>query len=117
MVSGRASQAIKCILCTINAWINERAKPRKKAGEGIRILYFEVLGTDSLDIGTLEELKIKVKYLKTTTREIVESEEVLNSLILNLTYNTNTIEGSTMTLDDTKEVLFNNKALANRTQI
>ena len=63
------------------------------------------------------ELKGKVKYLKTTTREIVYSQEVLNSLFLNLTYHTNTIEGSTMTLDDTKEVLFNNKVLTNRTQV
>ncbi|HEY4963478.1 MAG TPA: Fic family protein [Candidatus Saccharimonadales bacterium] len=101
---------------TINAWVNERAVPRKKAVESIRILYFEILGADSLDIGTLEELNGKIKYLKTTVREIIDNDEVLNSLILNLTYHTNTIEGSTMTLDDTKEVLFNNKILTNRTQ-
>jgi len=102
---------------TLNAWVNERAKPRKKATEDIRLVYFEILGTDSLDIGSLEELKDKVKYLKTTAGEIINNEKVLNSLILNLTYNTNTIEGSTMTLDDTKEVLFNNKVLTNRTQV
>jgi len=102
---------------TINAWVNKRAEPRKKAAESIRILFFEILGEDSLDIGALDELKQKVKYLKTTVREIVDNEEVLNRLILNLTYHTNTIEGSTMTLDDTKEVLFNNKILTNRTQV
>jgi Fic family protein/DNA-binding XRE family transcriptional regulator len=102
---------------TLNAWVNERAKPRKNAAEAIRILYFEILGADSLDIGTLEELKGKVKYLKTNARKITDNEEVLNSLILNFTYHTNTIEGSTMTLDDTKEVLFNNKILTNRTQV
>lgn len=102
---------------TVNAWINKRAEPRKKAAEAIRLLYFEILGADSLDSGVLEELKRKVKYLKTTVREIVANEEVLNNLILDLTYHTNTIEGSTMTLDDTKEVLFNNKILTNRTQL
>src|ERR1017187_7532926 len=71
---------------TLNAWVNERARPRKKATEDIRLLYFEVLGSDSLDIGALEELKNKVKYLKTTVREIVDNEEVLSRLILNLTY-------------------------------
>jgi len=50
-------------------------------------------------------------------QEVIDNEEVLNRLILNLTYHTNTIEGSTMTLDDTKEVLFNNKILTNRTQV
>jgi Fic family protein/DNA-binding XRE family transcriptional regulator len=102
---------------TLNAWVNERTKPRKKATEDIRLVYFTVLGSDNLDIGALEELKNKIKYLKTTVREIVNNEEVLSSLILNLTYHTNTIEGSTMTLDDTKEVLFNNKILTNRTQV
>jgi Fic family protein/DNA-binding XRE family transcriptional regulator len=102
---------------TLNAWVNERAKPRQKATEAIRLLYFEILGTDSLDKGALEELKSKVKYLKTSTRAIIDNEEALNSLILNLTYHTNTIEGSTMTLEDTKEVLFNNKILTNRTQV
>ena len=34
---------------TVNAWINERAKPRKKAAEAIRLLYFEILGSDSLE--------------------------------------------------------------------
>ncbi|HUD81023.1 MAG TPA: Fic family protein [Patescibacteria group bacterium] len=102
---------------TLNAWVNARANPRKKATEDIRLLYFEVLGSDSLDIGALEELIDKVKYLKTTVQEVIDNEEVLNRLILNLTYHTNTIEGSTMTLDDTKEVLFNNKILTNRTQV
>lgn len=102
---------------TLNAWVNERAVPRKKAVDAIRILFFEILGADSLDTGTLEELKEKVKYLKTTARKIVDNEEILSSLVLNLTYHTNTIEGSTMTLDDTKEVLFNNRVLANRTQV
>ena len=102
---------------TLNSWVNTRSEPRKKAADAIRILYFEILGADSLDIGALEELKEQVKVLKTTVRKIVDNEEVLNKLILNLTYHTNTIEGSTMTLDDTKEVLFNNRTLTNRTQV
>jgi len=102
---------------TLNSWVNTRSKPRKKAADTIRILYYEILGADSLDLGALEELKKSVKDLKTTVRKIVDNEEILNKLILNLTYHTNTIEGSTMTLDDTKQVLFNNKTLTNRTQV
>jgi len=102
---------------TLNAWVNKRAVPHKKAAEAIRILYYVILGSDNLDAGLLDELKEKVKYLKTSARKIVDNEEVLNKLILNLTYHTNTIEGSTMTLNDTKEVLFNNKNLTNRTQV
>lgn len=102
---------------TLNSWVNARSEPRKKAIDNIRTLYYEILGSDSLDIGALEEFKENVKDLKTTVHKIIENEDVLNRLILNLTYHTNSIEGSTMTLDDTKQVLYNNKTLTNRTQI
>jgi len=102
---------------TLNSWINNKSKPRKKALEAIRLVYFKVLGTDSLDMGYLEELKEKVESLKIKPSQITENKEVLDRLILHLTYNTNVIEGSTMTLDDTKAVLFDNRVLTNRTQI
>ena len=102
---------------TINSWINARAKPRKRALESIRILYFDVLGDNSLDVGYLEELKEKIKLLSIKLSQITENKEVFDKLVLHLTYHTNVIEGSTMTLDDTREVLFENRVLTNRTQI
>ena len=102
---------------TINSWINARAKPRKRALESIRILYFNVLGADILDVGYLEELKEKIKLLSIKLSQITENKEVFDKLVLHLTYHTNVIEGSTMTLDDTREVLFENRVLTNRTQI
>ncbi len=102
---------------TLNSWINSKSKPRKKALEAIRLLYFQVLGTDSLDIGYLEALKEKVESLKIKSAQITDDKEVLDKLILHLTYHTNVIEGSTMTLDDTKAVLFESKVLTNRTQV
>ena len=102
---------------TLNSWVNARSKPRKKALESIRLLYFDVLGADSLDVGYLEELKEDVASLNIKISQITENEEVFDKLILYLTYHTNVIEGSTMTLDDTREVLFENRTLANRTQV
>ncbi len=102
---------------TLNAWVNARSEPRKKAGDAIRILYFEIIGSDSADLGLLDEQKKRALQLKTTARQIVTSEETLDKLTLHLTYHTNTIEGSTMTLSDTEEVLFHHKTLTNRTQI
>jgi len=102
---------------TLNAWVNVRSKPRKKAAESIRLLYFEILGADSLDIAVLHEQKAKASLLQTTVDEIAGDQELLDALTLHLTYNTNTIEGSTMTLADTKDVLFKYKVLTNRTQV
>ena len=102
---------------TLNSWVNAKSKPRKKALESIRLLYFDVLGADSLDIGYLEKLKEDVEHLNIKISQITENEEVFDNLILYLTYHTNVIEGSTMTLDDTREVLFENRTLTNRTQV
>ena len=102
---------------TLNAWVNARSKPRQKATDNIRTLYFEVLGTDSLDVAVLDGLKEESHKLKITIDKIVNNKDILNTLILHLTFNTNTIEGSTMTLDDTKRVLFDHEVLSNRTQI
>ncbi len=111
-----ASQ-LKVSFVTLNSWINNKAVPRKKALEAIRLMYFQVLGADSLDIGYLEELKERVGSLKIKLSQITDNKEVLDNLILHLTYHTNVIEGSTMTIDDTKAVLFENKILTNRTQV
>jgi Fic family protein len=102
---------------TLNSWVNSRSVPRKTAADNIRTLYFEILGADSLDIAVLNERKEKVIKLKATVDMIVNDTYILKTLILHLTFNTNTIEGSTMTLDDTERVLFNHEVLANRTQI
>lgn len=102
---------------TLNAWVNARSEPRKKARESIRLLYFEILGADSLDIAVLEEQKKIAILLKTTVRKITDNQEILDALTLHLTYHTNTIEGSTMTLADTVDVLFRHKVLTNRSQV
>lgn len=102
---------------TLNAWVNERSEPRKKALDAIWVLYVEILGTESIDATALEEQKRKAILLTTSAKKLVEDKDVLDKLTLHLTYNTNTIEGSTMTLSDTEEVLFNHRVLTNRTQI
>ncbi|HXR49725.1 MAG TPA: Fic family protein [Verrucomicrobiae bacterium] len=102
---------------TLNAWINGKSEPRKKAQDAIQALYFDIVGFDSINQETLGIQKKAASRLHTTARAIAKDKAVLNKLILHLTYHTNTIEGSTMTLADTEEVLFNNQVLANRTQI
>lgn len=102
---------------TLNTWANGKSEPRKKAQESIQALYFDIIGFDTVDQEELKRQKQIVTSLYTTAQAISGNESVLNKLILHLTYHTNTIEGSTMTLADTEDVLFNNQVLTNRTQI
>lgn len=102
---------------TLNAWINQHSQPRRKAQQNIEKLYLDIVGVDSVDQQTLVDAKKVALSLKTNVKAIADDQEKLDSLTLYLTYHTNTIEGSTMTLADVEEVLFEHKVLTNRTAI
>lgn len=102
---------------TLNSWINGRSKPQRESNkQAIAALATEILGADSVDSATLLKFKVKAMQYRLTAKELVSNQSLLDKLTLNLTYHTNTIEGSTMTISDVKEVLFDNKILSNRTQ-
>ena len=102
---------------TLNSWVNGRSEPRTKAVGRIQILYLEIVGADDIDAETLNHAKTKAAQLKLTARDLLGDAEMLDKLTLHLTYHTNTIEGSTMTLSDVEEVIFEHKVLTNRTAI
>jgi len=102
---------------TLNSWINQRSTPRAKALVSIDNLYFVTIGFESVSDAYLKLAKNKALKLKMTAKQIIEDEDLLHKLTLHLTYHTNTIEGSTMTLSDVEDVLFNQKVLSNRTAI
>ena len=50
-------------------------------------------------------------------KDILSRPDIYDSLMLSLTYNTNSIEGSTLTENDTANVIFHNKTLASKSLI
>jgi Fic family protein/DNA-binding XRE family transcriptional regulator len=102
---------------TLNSWINGRSKPRAKALINIEKLYFATVGVESVDATTLTKIRAQALKSKMTPMELAGNKKLLDKLTLYLTYHTNTIEGSTMTLSDVEDVLFDHKVLSNRTAI
>lgn len=102
---------------TLNSWINERSQPRKKALLKIEKLYLETVGADSVSVDVLNYAKLTALKLKSNPKVIAENKDLLDTLTLYLTYHTNTIEGSTMTLADVGDVIFDHKVLSNRSAI
>lgn len=102
---------------TLNSWVNRRSTPRAKALVRIEKLYLNVVGAEEVDEDVLQQTKIIALGLRQNIKDIIADKQVLNTLTLHLTYHTNTIEGSTMTLSDVEEVIFDNKVLSNRTAI
>ena len=102
---------------TLNSWVNERSEARAKAVARIQTLYLEIIGADDVDLVALDQAKAETTKLKLTAKELLKDTGKLDKLTLHLTYHTNTIEGSTMTLSDVEEVIFAHKVLTNRTAI
>ncbi|MDR3298115.1 MAG: Fic family protein [Candidatus Nomurabacteria bacterium] len=101
---------------TLNFWINERSKPRDKSVRAIDDLYLDIVGRTSVNDALLPDAEKEALAKKISVKEIITNDELLDKVTLYLTYHTNTIEGSTMTLADVKEVLDDdNRVLAHKT--
>lgn len=103
---------------SLNSWLGGKTTPtRKELIARIDLLFIEYLGSDTVDTTTLRALKQRARKCRLTAKNLVRNRELLDKITVNLTYHTNTIEGSTMTKTDVAAVLFDDKTLKNRTQI
>lgn len=100
---------------TLNFWLNGKSQPRPSNIEAIESLYLEIVGREYVDAVQLVNTEAEALKKTITVADIIANDTLLDRVTLYLTYHTNTIEGSTMTLSDVREVLAdNNKVLANR---
>lgn len=103
---------------TLNSWVNGKSVPTRSTNKlAIENVSAEILGAETVDVDGLKVLKVEATRQKLTAKQLASNRALLDKITLNLTYHTNTIEGSTMTIGDVKEVLFDHKTLSNRTQI
>jgi len=104
-------------LPTINSWEHGKSEPREAYKKKIIALYEQSFGIAKLQTDVLDNKRKKVLELKDKNilHNIFNSQEILDQLTLKITYNTNTIEGNTMTEGDTADVLFNKRVLENHT--
>lgn len=103
---------------TLNSWINGKSQPRSSALEKINALYYETFGDTSIEPHELEEKTKKLKQLQKQFAQpfslIMSRKDIYDDFLLSLTYNTNSIEGSTFTEPDVKAVLFDDVTIANK---
>lgn len=101
-----------------NGWWTGKSVPRPKAQTDIEDLFLEVTGQKTVPEKKLFEkktqLREKSKKHKNIIAEILENPDIRDRFILTLTYNSNKIEGSTLTEPDTAAVIFDNVALPDK---
>lgn len=113
----RLAAELRVSFPTLNSWINGRSQPRKAALEKIESLYLNIVGVETVNTRALSAAKAAAIKLTAHAKDIVSNKDILAKLTLYLTYHTNTIEGSTMTLADVEQVIFEHRVLSNRTAI
>lgn len=105
----------------LNRWINVRAVPRKKAQLRIDELYKEYTGEKQIPETILEAKKVvlfqKQRGHSNVLREIKNNPDIRDQFYLSLTYNSNRIEGSTLSENETAAILFQNAALPDKSII
>jgi Fic family protein len=104
---------------TLNSWINGKSKPRPKALEKIAHLYIEYVGDLNTDISLLDVKSEKLKNFQIQNKDpfgfIMSRRDVYDSFLLEMTYHTNSIEGSTFNEPEVKAVLFDDVTIPNKT--
>ena len=104
---------------TINSWINGKSAPRKKQLEKIDRLYLQTTGQNIIPatklLGKKEYIFTKVKKLNLDiVNTLLKRQDIYEDLVLDITYHTNNIEGSTLTKAETQDILFDNNANINK---
>src|SRR3989338_4770561 len=102
----------------LNRWINGRAVPRPRAREKIDELYKEYSGEKQIPDTVIEAkqgiILKKQKDHANVIKEILDNPDIRDQFYLSLTYNSNRIEGSTLSANETAAIMFQNAALPNK---
>lgn len=103
---------------TLNSWINGKSTPRKKALDSIHDLYISYTGDLSIDDSVRVEKEKKLEYYRKKNKNIFKTimtrQDLYNEFLLQLTYNTNSIEGSTFNEPEVRAVLFDDVTIADK---
>ncbi len=102
----------------LNRWFNGKAVPRRKAQATIDTLYLAYTGQTIVPKTQLEAKKQLIfsrsKMAKDPLKSLLARPDLRDEFALRLTYNSNSIEGSTLSENDTAAILFRNRVLPNK---
>ena len=114
----KLAQELKVTFAALNRWLNKRAIPHPSTKEKIYALYKAKVGILPLERDILDNLtkaldKEKKKH-KNIAKIIKNNQKLRDDLLLELTYNSNAIEGSTLTKKETESIIFDRANISDK---
>lgn len=105
----------------LNSLINGKSQPRVKTLLAINDLFESVTGTKHIPLDALAAKKqiiiAKSKKYTDIVETISKNKPVFDQFLLELTYHTNSLEGSTLTEGETAAILFENSTIVGKTLV
>ena len=103
---------------TLNSWINGKSEPRAKKVAMINSLFQKYSGLKSEVPDSFrakkEIINVKANKHKNLVDYVKSRTDLYNQLVLSFTYNTNSIEGSTLTENETAGIIFEGITIKNK---
>jgi len=109
---------------TINSWMNGKSMPRAGAVDKIQKLHTKYSGKGDSFLADIDKkctyIDFLIKHNRSTLSKgmisfILKHNDVFEEFALKITYHSNSIEGSTLTMEDTADIIFNNAVIPNKT--
>ena len=104
-----------------NNWWTGKSHPREKRAEKIDALYKEYTGQkeipENILVAKKELLTKRSRAFKNILGVLLKNPDIYDQFLLSLTYNSNKIEGSTLSEDETADILFRNRSIPNKSII
>ncbi|HQJ84169.1 MAG TPA: Fic family protein [Candidatus Paceibacterota bacterium] len=106
---------------TANSWLNGRSLPRPSKQQLIDELYKKVTGQAQIPVSELaaqkELLAKKTRQFPKILEYIMSRPDLFDQFVLSLTYHSNSLEGSSLTENDTAAIIFDNVAIPHKSVI
>ena len=113
------AQRLNVTQAALNRWLHARAIPHPNRRLAIAALYKTLIGFKPLEVAERTRLLAKARVLRQPSlwEKISRSTHLLEELLLEHTYNSNAIEGSTLSKKETEAVIFDKSRLSNKSLV
>ncbi|MCP4652485.1 MAG: helix-turn-helix domain-containing protein [Candidatus Omnitrophica bacterium] len=110
----RFASNIGVSFATVNRWLNQHTKPHPGQLRQIKKVFKNIVGVAALSDQAIGKMLGKVEAKKrqfSNIRKLLRRQDVIEEFLLELTYNSDAIEGSTLTKKETEAIIFDKASI------
>lgn len=114
------AQEVGVTFASVNRWLHGHAKPHPGQIRSINNLFKNIIGIIPLtqkEISTVIKTVINKKRKFKNIARLLESKEISDDFLIELTYNSDAIEGSTLTKRETESIIFDKAVIKDKSLI